>query len=40
MNLSPAEYGARLARRAKPLTAEQIEHAARILAGVELEDVA
>lgn len=33
--MSPAEYGAALALTAPPLTAEQIEAAARILASVE-----
>jgi len=36
--MTPAEYGTHLARQAtKPLTPEQIEAAARILAGVEPE---
>ncbi|WGX98771.1 hypothetical protein [Nocardioides sp. L-11A] len=34
--LSPAEYGRMLARKSKPLTEEQIERAARILATVEV----
>lgn len=33
--MSPAEYGAHLARQAPPLTEAQIEGAARILASVE-----
>lgn len=35
--MTPAEYGAFLARDAAPLTAEQVEAAARILASVEAE---
>lgn len=38
--MSPAEYGAELALAAPPLTAEQVEAAARILATVEAEQVA
>jgi hypothetical protein len=34
---TPAEYGAMLARHAPPLTAEQIEQAAQILASVIAE---
>lgn len=33
--MSPAEYGQRLASRAHAITEEQVEAAARILAGVE-----
>ena len=33
--MSPAEYGAQLAAQAGPLSAEQVEAAARILATVE-----
>jgi ribosome recycling factor len=38
--VTPAEYGQALALTAPPLTNEQREAAARILASVELEDVA
>ena len=38
--MSPAEYAHQLASTWPPLTAEQIESAARILAGVESEPVA
>ena len=38
--MSPAEYGRRLAREAQPLTPEQIEAAARILATVAQEQAA
>lgn len=33
--MTPAEYGAHLASQAAPLTDEQVESAARILASVE-----
>lgn len=35
--MSPAEYGAHLASLAAPLSAEQVEAAARILASVDTE---
>ncbi|MGH9251622.1 MAG: hypothetical protein ACRD0W_19185 [Acidimicrobiales bacterium] len=35
--MSPAEYGAALAAQAPPLTADQVEAAARILAAVTAE---
>lgn len=35
--MSPAEYGRQLGRNARPLTPEQVEKAARILAGVEID---
>lgn len=38
--MTPAEYGRLLALSAKPLTDEQVEAAARILATVETVDVA
>lgn len=38
--MNPYEYGIRLADGCDPLTAEQVESAARILAGVETEQVA
>jgi hypothetical protein len=38
--MTPREYGASLALARPPLTAQQIESAARILASVELEDAA
>lgn len=38
--MSPAEYGAELALAAPALTDEQIEQAARILATVDVTDVA
>lgn len=38
--MTPAEAGRELARQHGPLTAEQIEAAARILATVEIEDAA
>lgn len=38
--MTPAEHGAHLALAAPPLTAEQVESAARILATIELDEVA
>lgn len=38
--MSPDEYGIRLAGDCAPLTDDQVEAAARILAGVETERVA
>lgn len=38
--MTPLEYGAHLAAEAAPLTAEQVEAAARVLATVEPERVA
>lgn len=38
--MSPADYGRELARRSAPITAEQVESAARILATVELDAAA
>lgn len=38
--MTPREYGAQLAADSKPLTTEQVEAAARILAGVQSEQVA
>jgi hypothetical protein len=38
--MTPAEYGHLLAAGAKPLTDEQVEAAARILAAVEMEEAA
>lgn len=38
--MSPAEYGVSLAAADEPLTAEQVEQAARLLASVATEDVA
>lgn len=38
--MSPREYGAQLAAESAPLTAEQVEQAARILASVDVEQVA
>ena len=33
--MSPREHGAELARSAQPLRAEQVEQAARVLAGIQ-----
>lgn len=38
--MTPTEYGQMLARSAPPLTEDQVEAAARILATVELETAA
>lgn len=38
--MSPAEYGRLLAQSAEPLTDEQVESAARILATVEMGEAA
>lgn len=38
--MTPAEYGADLAQAAPPLTPQQVEAAARILAGLDDEAVA
>lgn len=38
--MTPAEYGISLAEQCGPLTDEQVESAARILATVEIEQVA
>lgn len=38
--MTPREAGAELAKGAPPLTDEQVEKAARILATVEIEDAA
>jgi hypothetical protein len=38
--MSPAEYGSALAQLLPPITEEQVEATARILATVELEQVA
>ena len=38
--MSPAEYGRQLAATAPPLTEEQVEKAARILATIERQEAA
>jgi hypothetical protein len=40
MNLTPAQYGRMLALSEPPLTDEQVESAARILAGLGSEEAA